>query len=473
MVFLATVGSRQSRIEAEHLTGQGLGHCSKHMKKTAISILSLGFGLAISGSAEAQTRELGSSGELLDGVAALVNTGIVLKSELQSRIDVVRDNFVQTQAQLPPDQRGQLPPLSILEQQVLDQLILEEILVQRARSIGIAIGDDILNEVMADISVQVDIPLEELPLWFESQGIDYAQFREEQRRELMISQIERREVVERIMINPRELEQCLARSEMSETNEFDYNISHILIGFTPNAPSEEIDAAEERIRDIARQLDEGADFAQLAVAYSESQTALEGGSLGWRKGSELPTIFANDVRQMQVGEHSTPIRGGGGFHIVRLNDLRGIEPQLVDQIRPRHILLAPTEVLNDDATRQRLQGIRDQIEAGDDFATVASAISEDVASAVDGGDLGWTTFDAFVPEFSEVLQSLEIGELSQPFRTPFGWHIAEITEKRTYDMTEDLRDSDCRNQIGRAKAVEEGELWRRRMQSEAYIVKKI
>ncbi|HEY5665242.1 MAG TPA: peptidylprolyl isomerase [Gammaproteobacteria bacterium] len=445
------------------------------MKQPAISIVSLCIAMTVTEIGMAQTRELGSSGELLDGVAALVDSGVVLKSELQSRVGIVRENFTQQQAQLPPEQRGQLPPLSVLEQQVLDQLILEEIQIQRASRIGVEIGDDQLNSILAEIAQSAGQTLEQFPTWLEAQGFSYPQFREDQRRDTMIRQLERVEVVDQIRINPRELEQCLEMSQMSENSEFDYNTSHILIGFDPDGPQDQIVAAEERIRDIARQLDEGADFAQLAVAYSESQTALEGGNLGWRKGSELPTIFAADVTEMEPGAHSAPIRGGGGFHIVRLNELRGVELELVDQIRPRHILLTPTEVLDDDATRQRLQGVRDQILAGDDFATVASALSEDVASAVDGGDLGWLILDraGFVPEFSEVLKSLEVGELSQPFRTDFGWHIAEITDQRVYDMTDDLRDANCRNQIGRGKAVEESELWRRRLQAEAYIVKKI
>jgi peptidyl-prolyl cis-trans isomerase SurA len=261
---------------------------------------------------------------------------------------------------------------------------------------------------------------------------------------------------------------------INESEEFDYNISHILIGFAPEAGPDEIRKAETTANDIVQQLDEGADFAQLAAAYSESQTALEGGLLGWRKGSELPTIFVSDITQMEIGEHSTPIRGGGGFHIVRLNDMRGSEPQLIDQIRPRHILLTPTAVLDDDATQQRLQRIRDQIvNDGDDFASVAAAVSDDVASAVDGGDLGWTTFDSFVPEFSEVLASLEIGQVSEPFRTEYGWHIAELVDKRSYDASNDLREDACRNQIGRGKMVEESELWRQRLQSQAYIVKKL
>jgi peptidyl-prolyl cis-trans isomerase SurA len=443
------------------------------MKRITIRILCLSLLLAIAGPALPQTRELGSAGELLDGVAALVDRGVVLKSEIRKRMQVVAENFAAQQAQVPPGQRSQLPPVTVLEQQVLDQLILEEILVQRADRIGITIGDDLLNEVLAEIAGSIGVSLETLPSWLESQGLDYGSFREDQRRDLAIRQLERVEVVENIRINPRELEQCLDLTSLSETDDIDYSISHILIGFAPEAAPDEVDAAEDRIREIARELDQGADFAQLAVAYSESQTALEGGQLGWRKGSELPTIFAADVMRMEPGEHSTPIRGGGGFHIVRLNDVRGSEPELVDQIRPRHILLAPNEVLDDEATRQKLLGIHDQIVGGDDFATVASAVSEDLASAVDGGDLGWTTPDQFVPEFSAVLASLEIGELSEPFRTSYGWHIAELTGRRSYDMTDDRRELDCRNQIGRGKAVEETELWRRRMQAQSYIVKKL
>jgi peptidyl-prolyl cis-trans isomerase SurA len=444
------------------------------MKFRTIKILGVCVALATSNGALAQTRELGAAGELLDGIAALVDSGVVLKSEVQNRLEVVADNFAQQMAELPPEQRGQLPPVSILEQQVLDQLILEEIQVQRAKAIGMEVGDDMLNQVLASIADSIGTTLEQLPAWLTSQGVDYPAFREDQRREILMRDLERLEVMEQITINPRELAQCLSMNAINESEEFDYNISHILIGFAPEAGPDEIRKAETTANDIVQQLDEGADFAQLAAAYSESQTALEGGLLGWRKGSELPTIFVSDITQMEIGEHSTPIRGGGGFHIVRLNDMRGSEPQLIDQIRPRHILLTPTAVLDDDATQQRLQRIRDQIvNDGDDFASVAAAVSDDVASAVDGGDLGWTTFDSFVPEFSEVLASLEIGQVSEPFRTEYGWHIAELVDKRSYDASNDLREDACRNQIGRGKMVEESELWRQRLQSQAYIVKKL
>jgi peptidyl-prolyl cis-trans isomerase SurA len=443
------------------------------MRQTLLTISTLGLGLAAAAPVLSQNRELGSGGVLLDGVAALVDSGLVLKSELRERVAIVTDNFTQAQLELPPAERGQLPPIAVLEQQVLEQLILEEIQVQRAQQGNIEIGDDDLNLVLDELARSAGLTLAELPRFIEAQGIDYASFREGQRRELTIRALERAEVVNRIAINPRELEQCLNRSVATQTDNFEYNISHILIGFDTDGPQEAIDEAEARVRDIARQLDEGADFAQLAVAYSEAQTALEGGSLGWRKGAELPSVFAEDVIALQPGQHSTPIRSPGAFHIVRLNDMRGTQPMIVDQVRARHILLQTTEVLDDDATRQKLVGLRQQILEGEEFAAIAAGVSEDPGSAVDGGDLGWRSLDEYDPAFAAALENLAPGEISEPFRSSFGWHIAELTDSRSYDMTEDLRAQSCRQQIGNRMVVEEREIWRRRLRDAAYVVTKI
>jgi peptidyl-prolyl cis-trans isomerase SurA len=250
-------------------------------------------------------------------------------------------------------------------------------------------------------------------------------------------------------------------------------VSHILVGFSPDAGPDEIAAAEKRVQTIIDELDAGTDFAQLALTYSDSQTALQGGTLGWRKGSELPTIFADVVVRMKPGEHSDPIRTASGIHLVKLNDMRGAERTVVDQVHARHILLAPNEILDDDATRQKLIGIRNQILAGDDFAAVASAVSEDSGSAVEGGDLGWAEPDAYVDEFRHMIETLEVGKLSEPFKSPFGWHIVEVLERRTYDTTEELKEQRCRNDIGNSKADEERELWLRRLHDQAYIVKRI
>ena len=440
-----------------------------------IAAISLGFALAlvVALPASSQTRELGASGELLDGIAALVNDGVVLKSDVMTRIPIATDNFIQQQLQLPPEQRSQLPPVSAFEQGVLDQLILEEIQYQRSAQLGIFIGDDDLNSVLSEYAGSVGVTLNEFPQWLNQQGIDYVLFREQQRRDLAIGALERAEVVNRIAINPRELEQCLIQSRQSQADEYEFNISHLLISIPTNATPDQLAEAERTIREVERRLEDGDDFAELAVEYSDSQTALEGGSLGWRKGAALPTFFANDIRLLEPGEYSTTIWETGGFHVFRLNDMRGAEPLLVDQIRIRHILLMPTEILDEEATEQRLIGIREQLLEGDDFGTVAAAVSDDAVSSVDGGDLGWSVLEDFEPAFSEQVGDLEAGVLTEPFQSPYGWHIAEVLDRRSYDMTEDLRETTCRNQIGNRKIAEELDIWRRRMLDDAYVLKRL
>jgi peptidyl-prolyl cis-trans isomerase SurA len=278
------------------------------MQKFAVIILGLALGAGIALRASAQTRELGASGELLDGIAALVNSGVVLKSDIETRIPIATENFIQQQLQLPAAQRSQLPPISAFEQGVMNQLILEEIQYQRARQIGIQIGDDDLNRYMSEYARQVGTTLDGFPAWMESQGIDYNLFREEQRRDLAIRTLERAEVVQRIAINPRELEQCLAQARESQADEYEYNISHLLVSIPSNPTPQELAEAEAKIREVERELEAGADFAELAVEFSSSQTNLQGGSLGWRKGAELPTFFANDIRQLEPGDHSPTIR---------------------------------------------------------------------------------------------------------------------------------------------------------------------
>jgi peptidyl-prolyl cis-trans isomerase SurA len=285
----------------------------------------------------------------------------------------------------------------------------------------------------------------------------------------MIAQLEQRDVMSRISVTPRELDQCLRQLEANQTNQFDYNVSHILIGLSAAATSDEIRDAERRVEEIVGRLDAGEDFAQLALTYSQAQTALQGGSLGWRKGSELPTLFADIVFGLQPGQHSEPLRSGSGFHIVRLNEMRGAERVMVDQVHARHILLSPNAILDEDATRQKLIGVREQILNGDDFAAVANAVSEDALSGSDGGDLGWVVPEDFVPEFAEKLETLQIGEISEAFRTRFGWHIVEVLERRSHDTTDERKQETCLSEIRQSKAEEEREMWLRRLRDQAYV----
>jgi peptidyl-prolyl cis-trans isomerase SurA len=419
--------------------------------------------------ASAQDRELGAGGELLEGVAAVVDEGLVLKSELAERLALVVQNLNRQQAEAPPDQRRPLPPVAIIEQQVLDQLIVREIQLQRADRVGITVNDDLLNEALSRVSQNLGYTLEELPSVLAAQGIDYVAYREDSRKDLLIEQLEQRDVVQRISITPRELEQCLVDSDASASDAFDYNVSHILISVPANATQQDIERARARINEVHDRLEAGEDFARLAVATSQAQTALDGGSLGWRKGAQLPTLFADRVIRMKPGDFSEPIQSAGGFQIVRLNDMRGADRTMVDQYHVRHILLRPNEILDEDAVQQKARGIRAQIVGGDDFATVAEAVSEDTGSAAEGGDLGWVSPGDTVQEFERVIASLPLNEISEPIKSRFGWHLIEVLETRSHDTTDEVKRDQCARQIRAAKAEEERELWVRRLRDQAFV----
>ena len=419
--------------------------------------------------AGAQERGLGAGGELLDGVAAVVNEGVVLKSELGERLSLVMQNLSRQQQEAPPEQRRPLPPAAVVEQQVLDQLIVREVQLQRANKVGITVSDDMLNEALSRVAQNLGYTLEELPAVLAGQKIDYTAYRDDSRKDLLIEQLEQRDVVARISITPRELEQCLINSDTKASDQFDYNISHILISVPANASQQDIDAAERRINEVHDRLAAGEDFARLAVATSQAQTALDGGALGWRKGAQLPTLFADIVVKMKPGEFSDPIPSASGFQIVRLNDMRGVERTLVDQLHVRHILLRPNEILDEAAVQQKARGIRTQIMNGDDFATIAKSVSEDNASRADGGDLGWVSPGDTVPEFEQTIANLPLNEISEPIKSRFGWHLVEVLERRSHDTTDEKKRETCARQIRQAKAEEERELWVRRLRDQAFV----
>lgn len=407
-------------------------------------------------------RATSTTGVKLDGVAAIVNDGVVLESELEEQAFVIADRLRQ--------QGLDLPPPGVLRQQVLERLILQEIQMQRARRAGIRVGDEQLNAALADVAQRNGLQLAQLPEALASQGIDYASYRDGLRRELTMQILRQRDVIQRINVSPRELEQYLEkqRSRPSEFNE--YNLSHILIAVPQAATPQQLDEAARRARDVVERARRGEDFAQLAIAYSNSQTALEGGSLGWRRGTEIPTVLADLVVGLKAGEVSEPLRTPTGYHIVRLNEMRGADmPSVVRQTLSRHILLRPNEIQDDATVRQRLLAIRQRILAGEDFAGLAKTVSEDPGSAAEGGDLGWNAPGNFVPEFEAVLASLAENEISQPFRTQFGWHIVQLLGRREFDNTDELRRQRAFLQLRESKAEEETELWLRRLRDEAYV----
>jgi peptidyl-prolyl cis-trans isomerase SurA len=241
------------------------------------------------------------------------------------------------------------------------------------------------------------------------------------------------------------------------------------VSTSATATAEKIAAAEQRIEELYKRVQAGESFSELAVANSDGQSALEGGDLGWRKGDELPTLFADVVPGLEVGQVSEPIRSASGFHLVKLDDRKGGDPIMENQTKARHILITTNEVLDDEAARQKLTEVRDRILGGEEFETVAKAMSEDPGSAIEGGDLGWSGPGTFVPVFQEVCDSLALGELSEPFKSPFGWHIVQVLDRRVHDTTEEVQRQQAIMAIRNSKLGEETELWARRLRDQAFV----
>jgi len=311
----------------------------------------------------------------------------------------------------------------------------------------------------------------DLPQALQQQGVDYRTYRDEIRRQMTLQMLRQRDVIARINVSPRELELAMARAKDSPNQNSEYNVSHILISVPVTASPEQLAARETRAKEAYDKAKAGEDFAQLALTYSDSTTNIEGGSLGWRNGSQLPSIVADQVAKMKAGEVSEPIRTPSGFHIFRLNELRGgIQQAVVSQVHARHILLTTNELEDDQTVEQKLNGIRARIlEGHEDFAAIAAVTSQDPGSAADGGDLGWTGPGTFVPEFEKQIAALKDNEISQPFRTQFGWHIVQVLGRRQHDATEDKIRQQVFAQLRESKAEEETELWLRRLRDEAFV----
>ncbi|MGH8304072.1 MAG: peptidylprolyl isomerase, partial [Steroidobacteraceae bacterium] len=315
----------------------------RRISPPALAGLTLGVALlGVCGLGSAQTRELETKGELLDRIAAIVNDGVVLSSELDSQIAQVSERL--------RAQKLELPPQNVLRQQVLDRLVLQEIQLQRANHDGVKVSDETLNAALQDVAKRNNLTLSQLPDTLASQGVDYASYRDDLRKEITLSMLRQRDVLEHISVTPREIDQYLEKQAKTPQNS-QYNVSHILIAVPQEATPAQLDQAAKRAAEVYQKAASGEDFAKLAVAYSNSQTALDGGSLGWRKGTELPTFLTDVVEKLKPGEVGQPLRTPTGYHIVRLNDVRGTDETkaMENQLHVRHILMK-TNALADDAT---------------------------------------------------------------------------------------------------------------------------
>ena len=401
-------------------------------------------------------------GVSLNRVVAVVNDGIVLQSSLDQQVQVVTERLQKA--------GQQMPPKDLLRQQVLERLVLQEIQMQRAERAGIKVSDEQLNQTLTEVAARNNVKFSDLPAVLESQGIEYRTYREEVRREMIIGQLRSRDVYSRIYVSPREVDQCVAKALAAPEDRLEYDFAHILVAIPASATPQQIEERTARAQGVYERARRGEDFADLAVAYSDAGTALDGGKLGWRKLNQLPSVVAEIAPGMKPGGVSEIIRTPSGLNIFKLVDTRSTQPAaLVSQVHTRHILMQTNAIEDDETVRQKLARIRDRILKGEDFAAIASVSSADPGSATRGGDLDWTGPGTFVPEFEKQVDALDINEISEPFRTQFGWHIVQLLGRRTYDASEDTTRNKCVQQMRESRADEETELWLRRLRDEAYV----
>ncbi|MDH5579984.1 MAG: peptidylprolyl isomerase, partial [Betaproteobacteria bacterium] len=338
---------------------------------------------AIAAAPLAVAAELSSTGEFLDGVVAIVDDGVILRSQLNEQTAVI--------LQRAREQNLTLPPAAELREQLLERLIVTEIQLQRADRLGVQISDQMLNEAIGQIAQQQNIAFEDMPAALAADGIEYAKFRRDLREEITLDQLRRADVGRRIAVSPREIELCTADLEDNVVVNSDYNLSNITISISDSTSSAAIDAALAEANDIVARINEGTEFAALAIRYSDAQNALDGGALGWLKGEQLPTLYTDAVAGMQTGDVSQPIRTPGSFHIIKVNDMRSaVQRSEVNQVLVRHILITPNEIIDDQTAKQRLEDALARIAAGEEFGELAKLMSDDPGSANSGGEMDWS-----------------------------------------------------------------------------------
>jgi peptidyl-prolyl cis-trans isomerase SurA len=399
--------------------------------------------------------------EPLNAIVAVVNDDVIVDSELQHEVATVT---AELQAKGTP-----IPPAKTLNKQVLERLIAKRLQAQRAAQLGIKVDDATLTKTMTDIASRNALTLEDLRATLEKGGVRFDDFREDTRRQMIAAQLERQEVLNTITVTDPEIDRFLEKDSGRLVERTEVRLQHILIAVPDGASQDQFKKAQAKAAGLVRQLRAGADFAKLAVANSDGQQALDGGDLGWFKIAEVPTLVAESARTMAKGEVSDPIRSQGGFHIVKVSDIKGSEGQVVSQTHARHILIRTSELVSDDDAKTRLAQLRMRIVGGDDFAALARSNSNDTGSALKGGDLGWVNPGDTVPDFEQVMNALAPNAISEPFKSPFGWHIVQVLERRQADTTAEVMRQKAKDAIRQRKAREATELWLRRLRDEAFV----
>ncbi|MGH8435505.1 MAG: peptidylprolyl isomerase [Pseudomonas sp.] len=397
----------------------------------------------------------------INRVVAIVDNDVIMQSQLDSRLREVQQTIAKRGAALPPEH--------VLSQQVLERLVIENIQLQIGDRSGIRITDEELNQAIGTIAQRNNMSVEQFRAALAQDGLSYDDARDQVRREMVISRVRQRRVAERIQVTDQEVQNFLAsdlgKMQLSE----EFRLANILIPVPESSSPETIQAADRQAQDIYQQLQQGADFAQLAIARSASETALEGGEMGWRKAAQMPPPFDGMISALSVGEVTEPMRTPGGFIILKLLEKRGGGSQVRDEVHVRHILIKPSEIRSEAETQRLAERLYERILAGEDFAELAKSFSEDPGSALNGGDLNWIDPNSLVPEFREVMAHTGSGELSKPFKSPYGWHVLQVMGRRATDSSGEFREQQALNVLRNRKYDEELQAWLRQIRDEAYV----
>ena len=394
-----------------------------------------------------------------DRIIAVVNDEVITLNELKARIAAVERQLRQ--------QGTQMPPRDVLEKHILERLIVDRVQIQFARETGLRIDDAQLDQTLARIAEGNRMDLAQFRASLEQDGIPWAKFREDIRDEIIVSRIREREVDSKIVVSEGEIDNFLESAGAAGSEE--YNLGHILLRVPEQAKPEQLVRLKSRAEDIISQLRGGADFAQLAASYSDAPDGLSGGMMGWRPLERLPSLFAEVVPKLKPGEVSDAVRSPAGYHILKLIDRRGgaIKAQPVEQTHARHILIKTSELVSESEAKRRLVGLKERITHGTEFAELARLHSNDL-SAAKGGDLGWLSPGDTVPEFERAMNSLKPGEVGEPVKSPFGWHLIQVIERRMDTSKERVRQS-ARLALRERKADEAYQDWLRQMRDRAYV----
>ncbi|HDK37781.1 MAG TPA: molecular chaperone SurA [Thiolapillus brandeum] len=398
---------------------------------------------------------------LMDRIVAIVNDDVVVQSELQQEAAIIRNKLAKAGATNIPEAE--------IEKQALERLILHKLQLAEARKLGINIDEETLLTAMNNIAAQNGLTLDELATALQEQGMSLDEYRQELRDEIALQRLRNQEVISRIQITKAEVDNYLQHVAENPGGRDAYRLRHILIATPDGASSKEIAAAKKQAEEILQRLQQGEDFTSLATRYSAGRQALEGGDLGWLEAGQVPSLFIGELAQMERGDIRGPFHGSSGFHIIKLEDYKGGDKNIIKQTHARHILIRTNELTSDDDARIRLQQLYQRINGGEDFAALARAHSDDKTSAIKGGDLGWVSPGNLVPKFEEVMDSLAKGELSEPFRTQFGWHIVQVLDRRDFDATDEVKRNKARLALRKRKADEALQLYLRKLRDQAFV----